>query len=275
MNSLPAGKSRVLIVAHFHARGAVRADTIGLLGAARQWFDQIVFVSTRLAPDEEARLPEFVEVVRRDNTGYDFFSYRAGLLRLWHDERTEPSTRELCLMNTSVVCLDPLRFWSRVFASAERPEVYGIVKTYELREHLQSWFVGFTRKVLEDQRFRQWWSSMTPIDDRARIIRDYELGLSQLLADCGYRLRGLLEHLNRMPDPLFNATSETMAHLMDIVNLSKNPAHFHWRFMMEEFGIIKVDLLKGNPPSLDLGPLGKSMLGEPGLRRAIEEALEN
>lgn len=275
MSPKPGGACRALVLAHFHRKGAIRTDTIALLNEARNWFRRVVIVSTSLGDDELDRIPASVEVIRRENVGYDFYSYRTGLLRLLEGDHREPDLVELCLMNTSVLCFDPARLFRRVLGPPGRPDVYGIVKTYELREHLQSWFVGFSRAVLEDARFAQWWRSMVSIDDRSRVIRDYELGLSQLMGDCGYRLCGILDYLNRVPDPLINAKAENMAYLADIINLSKNPGHFHWQAMMNEFGIMKIDLLKTNRLHLDLSPLAAAMSSNIVLRRSVEEALEN
>lgn len=71
-----------LIVAHFHRHGRLRSDTAVLLRVAQSYFRRILFVSTHLDPAALRAFPNGIEIYTRPNVGYDFCSYRLGLLRV-------------------------------------------------------------------------------------------------------------------------------------------------------------------------------------------------
>ena len=171
-------------MAHYDPRGRVAPHVRRNIELLREHVDRLIVVSTAdLQPEDESWLSERVELLRRDNFGYDFFSYRAGLLE----------AGELSDYDRIVVCNDtfvgPLLDYDRIFADMDaRPvDFWGLTASRELVAHVQSYFVCFRPWVVRSEAFTQFWQRMTPLSDRWQVIKRYEVGLSVALESAGFR----------------------------------------------------------------------------------------
>jgi rhamnosyltransferase len=75
-----------LIIAHYHREGKIRTDTVDAIKLFSGVFDRVILVSTNLQDAEKAKIHQDCEVIVRENVGYDFYSYRQGLLKILDDE---------------------------------------------------------------------------------------------------------------------------------------------------------------------------------------------
>jgi hypothetical protein len=66
---------------------------------------------------------------------------------------------------------------------AKSAQAYGITVSPQYDDHLQSYFMCFGPRVLREPYFAAFWHAMPAIDDRERVIDEYELGLARLLGD--------------------------------------------------------------------------------------------
>jgi lipopolysaccharide biosynthesis protein len=168
------------VLVHYDPHGLIADHVRYTIDALRPAADRLVFVTTAdLTPAARARLDTVDEAIARPNTGYDFSSWRTGLLATgdW------PDHDRLILANDSIV--GPLAPVTDLLAhhTATGADGYGITISHQYLTHLQSYFMAFTPAVLSNPYFHAFWHAMTPIDDRERVIDNYELGLARLLHD--------------------------------------------------------------------------------------------
>jgi Rhamnan synthesis protein F len=128
-------------------------------------------------------------LVRRNNYGYDFFSWKVGL----------EYAGDLSGYDYVVICNDsfvgPLVPYSRIFATMEqRPcDVWGLTQSRRRTRHVQSFFVAFHGWAARSQAFLRFWADMTPVSNRGEVITRYELGLSKALLAAGFQLGSYFE----------------------------------------------------------------------------------
>ncbi|NLT25498.1 MAG: hypothetical protein GXX90_02380 [Microbacteriaceae bacterium] len=134
-------------------------------------------------------VPDRVAVLRKPNIGYDFGSWAAGFLscpQLFEAER-------VLQVNDSL--LGP--FWSldEVLADfdATHGDWWGLVRSFQVKAHLQSYFLGFTSSVLRAPTFRDYWASVRPEATKQLVIDRYEFGLSTRLHNEAFVASAFLE----------------------------------------------------------------------------------
>lgn len=265
---------RALVLAHYHPRGLLRSDTLGLIRAALDCCKRVILVSTRLESAAIAQLPHGVEVHTRDNIGYDFYSYRRGILHLLSDTDTRADLSEICLMNSSFICVDPERFLERLLQTInEQADCFGLVRSLEVAAHIQSYVVIFRRKVFLDPAVQDWWVKMVPLNERTQVIQAYEIGLSQMLLRLGYRIHPAYDHQACISADVLRLSR---AHGVDAVEINArlNPSHFHWWNLLQEFSTLKIEVYKSNPFQLDLQPLRQLARADSKMRQLLEEGLQ-
>ncbi len=230
-----------IVVAHFHPQGLLRDDLAGLLRALAERACRIVFVSTRLASSERARLPAAAQVIVRDNTGYDFFSYKVGIEALGD----RAACGRLVLMNSSFITVDVDKLLRGFFEARSPGDVFGLVYSREHRRHLSSFLLSFAPRCFNSPRFTDWWARMQPIDERERVIPAYELGLSSHLRHGGFALRRAYHATAREQWTALRRAWPTAKRTL--VPLALNPMLFYWDFVLRDFGVAKVELVKKDP----------------------------
>ena len=195
--------NRALILAHFDPHGMIDDYVIDALQRYRQVASQLVLVSASVR-QLPAELKTVVDLfVPRENVGYDFCSWRAGIEALG----SVCALDELICVNDSVYGpldgLAPVLGDHRVAAA----DAWGMclsvqgtaVRGHAQTPHIQSWFVAMRRPVLQSSAFRSFWSSVTPLPKKADVIERYEIGLSACLRDAGFRLAGIHDATSAPP----------------------------------------------------------------------------
>lgn len=121
--------------------------------------------------------PESTIVVRKPNIGYDFGSWTVGLDRF----PSLAKRRNVILVNDSLA--GPFAPLDEMVTSFESTgaDVWGATNTRQIVPHLQSYLLGFRDGILADPAVRQFWRNVRHLEDKGRIIGDYEVGLSNLL----------------------------------------------------------------------------------------------
>ncbi|MCY7395052.1 MAG: rhamnan synthesis F family protein [Nocardioides sp.] len=174
--------TRLAVMAHYDPRGAlaphVRRQVEALAGAV----DDLVVVSTAdLTQASRSFLRAHARLVERDNVGYDFLSYRAGL-----DLHDLGAYDEVTVCNDSYV--GPLTAYSDIFAAMapRESDFWGLSETDRVKHHVQSFFVTFRPPVLASAAFREFWADTEVLPDRSAVIRRYEVGMSRRLYRAGF-----------------------------------------------------------------------------------------
>lgn len=220
-----------LIIAHYHREGKIRTDTVDAIKLFSGVFDRVILVSTNLQDAEKAKIHQDCEVIVRENVGYDFYSYRQGLLKILDDD----GPVRVSLLNSSVIILFPQRLLQNYFQpiSVELPTpFFGLTKSQEIFPHLQSYLLTFEPSVWSVSPFLDWWETMTPISDRNEVVSRYEIGLS------------IFMHAQNVDfQPAFHFSR--MGH-------TSNPSHGGGEQLLELYGLVKVELYAKNPQNVDL-----------------------
>lgn len=184
---------RVLaIMANYDSLGALPLHVRHQIEALADFCERLVVVSTTEYADEADAewVRERATLVRRENTGYDFYGWKVGL---------DLVADELDRYDYVVTCNDsyvgPLRPFAEIFAEMEqRPlDVWGFNHSLRRAPHVQSFFVAYRPWVVGSRAFREFWSRMEPVSDRGQVISRYEIGLSSALREAGFRLGAVLE----------------------------------------------------------------------------------
>lgn len=175
--------TRLAVMAHYDPEGLVRPHARRQVEALVADVEDVLVVSTAALTDDSRRwLAARARLVERANYGYDFFSYKVGL----------DAAGDLAAYDEVIVCNDsyvgPLRPYSRILADmAARPvDFWGFAQSTRIKPHVQSFFVAFRPWTVASRAFRRFWSEMQPISDRSKVIRRYEIGMSQQLYDAGF-----------------------------------------------------------------------------------------
>jgi rhamnosyltransferase len=263
---------RVAVVAHFDAEGQLTDFFRRLLDGLLRHAERIVLVSTRLAPDQAASLDPRITVIVRENVGYDFYSFRTGVLAV----EALYSYDELIIANDSALMIDPDGL-GRAFAKMQSVDcgVWGMTESQQVSRHLQSYFLVFRKDVFFSQYFDQFWRDVRVLDDKWEIILSYEVGLTQWLLHHGVRIaaafqpndagmRKLTERVKRkraldgVPPPGRHEIAQA------------NPVHYLWDDLYREFGLIKTEVLRDDPNGVNDVGLSR-VITDPAMLAKVEQ----
>jgi len=222
-----SGERSFLIYVHWDAAGRIRPDILEQL-RGYQRHAHLAFVSAAPAllnqPAVIDSLHDLCDIVLvRQNEGYDFGSWQAGLSFCRAHLQRVP---RLILTNDS--CYGPLHSLDSLFErlSASRADVVGLTESTAIRSHLQSYFMAYGPRVLRSALFWQFWDQIGIWPSKIDLVRACEVGWSGILADAGFRLEALY-----------------------LAGEHGNVTHTHWRLLLEEleFPFLKTELLRLNP----------------------------
>ena len=239
---------KLCVFSHFDRDGKVDDYVIHYATQLCRLGFGIIFVSTAddLDDDGVSRLqPLCREIVVRDNVGYDFGSWKAGLELAGNLEGVET----LILANDSVY--GPVHDLAPVFATMRDRglDVWGITDSWQLRYHLQSYFMVFEKAALQSPAFQNFWKSLPAFCFKRVLIWRCEVGLSQGLIKAGLALGALCEY-GRLRREHRATVLETEDRSFTAGPL--NSTHSLWNLLLSELDcpFLKVGLLRDNPENL-------------------------
>ncbi|MBZ7985479.1 hypothetical protein AVANS14531_03925 [Campylobacter sp. Cr9] len=165
--------NRIAIYVFYEKNGEVRDYVTycinGLKEVAR---DILVIVNGSINDDGLQKLKDLnVEVLQRENIGFDFAAYKAGIEHIGYDKLKNYD--ELILTNNSYY--GPIYPFSEMFDEMAKRECdfWGInrhpktndsikvnKKKYYIKEHIQSYFLVFRKSLLESDDFKRYWDNL-------------------------------------------------------------------------------------------------------------------
>jgi len=80
-------KNKSLLIAHYHSKGKIREDLCNFIKKASKSFKKIILISTKLNKNEKKKIDKFALIICRPNYGYDFYSYKVGLEKLFKENK--------------------------------------------------------------------------------------------------------------------------------------------------------------------------------------------
>ena len=255
--------SRALVFAHFDAQGGFDAHVVEALRRYRPHVARLVVVSAS-APRLPDTLRGLVDTfVPRINLGYDFGSWQAGLETLQPGEFDEI----LCVNDSVYGPLFDLGPALRDPRTAEA-DLWGMVLSEQSTRrrggrcpHVQSWFFGMRRRLIESPIYAAFWRSIVPLADKEAIVDRYELGLSEACRQAGLRIAGMYDARDAGPVRLAELwPSLSLAEPRRSWRLWKkgrrtphNPSELVWHRLLDAgVPFVKVGLFRVNHYGLDL-----------------------
>ena len=179
---------RLAIYAHFGESAKVALHVFHYLGEIRSLGFEICFVSNSpVSPESRAELSTLCQkFIQRENNGYDFSMWQAGLA-----EYDLSEIDELLLTNSSIV--GPFKSLSNLWQNPSLSECdfWGLTDNDEISPHLQSYFLILHKNVIQSDCFAQFWKSLLAYTDKDQIIRSYEIGLTIWLKQNGFTCKCL------------------------------------------------------------------------------------
>jgi rhamnosyltransferase len=271
----------VAIVAHFDPDDQIDDMFRELLTCLSRVCDRIILVTTSRLPADACADLWKVEIVRRPNIGYDFMSYRAGVMKL----NGAPDLHSVLLLNSSFMVLNPEAFTDTLrgmVQATSQADVVGLTESEQIQWHLQSYLLAFSSRAVRSAWFQKFFEAVTPLNTKLEVIMKFELGLSRVLND----QRVQTETFFRIST--FDWLSACCRWLRKISKgkgiafwLSHQP-YRHWAHvnltqfavtpLARQHGIIKTEVLRGNPDGVDSVSL-KNLCSDEKLRR-IEELMK-
>jgi lipopolysaccharide biosynthesis protein len=188
----------------------------------------IAFISTSPLMDScVERLSQYAFlIIERENCCPDFGSWKAALSLLnWGK-----NLNSILLANDSV--FGPFYELRNIISSMrQKYDVWGMTDSYEIAYHLQSYFLYFNKRAIKNPLFAGFFQSVNLSATKNEVIRNYEVGLSQLLSNS----LKLGAYAN------FDVISKNTTHGHRLVN----PALAFWRSLIKtnQFPFFKRELI--------------------------------
>lgn len=186
----PADCRSLVLFAHFDAQGIVDPYVVYYLEALKSVGATIIFVSgsPHLEPESvESIRPLCAGIFTRKTLALDFGSWHLAWMILVNHGWSLDQFDRFVLANDSVY--GPLFPIEEMWSSFEGADMYGAIENAEVTRHLQSFFLVWdlnsrTRRFLED-----FWRDFQYLVIKTRLIRKYEIGLSERARAAGLSLK--------------------------------------------------------------------------------------
>lgn len=189
--------ARAVVFVHYDRDGVFGEHVVHALQQYRRLADRLVVVSASARTLPPALEPIVDTFIPRENVGYDFCSWRAGLESLGDVAQFD----EVVCANDSVY--GPLFDLAPAFSDPRIADAdfWGMCLSdqgVKIRgggpaPHLQSWFFAMRRPLLASSAFKQFWNSVVPLDRKEDIVARYEVGMSQDFQEAGFRMAGIYD----------------------------------------------------------------------------------
>jgi|GEM_PF-2814392 len=190
-------KKRLTLFAHWDPDDLIDETVISYLKEIKK-FSDIVFSSDCNLPDFE--IGKIQELVIEKNIGkhgeYDFGSYKRAYLKAGNIIKKYD---EMILANDS--CYGGFTSFRPLFETMETREdldYWGIVEYTDKiilnRCHLQSFFILLNRDIFTSEVFYRFINNIQKQKSKLQTIKEYEIGLSVLLEEAGYKRGAYIRH---------------------------------------------------------------------------------
>jgi lipopolysaccharide biosynthesis protein len=215
--------------------------------AIKQYADlgaEVVLVSTSpsLNPEHLAQVLPYVRmVVRRDNRGIDFGSWRTAMALIENWSYYE----RVLITNDSIY--GPLFPLAPVFEAMASHPLWGMTDNWEMAFHVQSYFWVFQQPVLSSAAMQDFWHNFCFYQDKSRIIKHYEVGFTPYWIKQGVYPVAYAPYRQVRQQALAAQPDHPDRWLIER-NIPLNQTHSFWDFLIEQrqFPFLKRDLLNTN-----------------------------
>jgi hypothetical protein len=233
---------KAAIVAHYDPQGIWRDNFLSMLEVLARVAGRIVVVTTSARiGDLPVSLP-MVELVRRPNVGYDFYSYRVGYSRL-EQERLPDG---LYIVNSSLVLLDAERFHGLLvdLGGEERgAALRAVTSSNQFGWHLQSYLLYADLGRLPPGWLAGFLNQVEPQNTKLDTILRNEIGFGRRIEEDGIAAEALFAP---------QASLQTELERAGVAWSDANWTHWAGVDLAQRWGFAKGELLRNNPHARDL-----------------------
>jgi lipopolysaccharide biosynthesis protein len=185
--------TKIAVFVHWDATGQIYRYVQYHLHCLRDAGYTVVFVSNSPTLDDASisiLKPLVGRIIWRHNSGYDFGGYKDAI----------ESIGDLSQLHSLIIANDstygPFSRLSDLLerADAGGADAYAITDSWELRYHLQSYFMLFHAEVLQNNAFIEFWKNLAYVNNKQYVVRVYEVGLTKLLLNSRLRCKALFPY---------------------------------------------------------------------------------
>ncbi|EPB0637164.1 rhamnan synthesis F family protein [Yersinia enterocolitica] len=183
--------NRVCIFAHYDKDNIIDPYVIYYLKKLKEANIDVVFVSVSNILNTELIKPYTINIINRDNIGYDFMSWQVGLASINDIQQYD----ELIFCNDS--CYGPLYPLDHIlnkFTDDGNTDFWGITDNIQLGYHIQSYFIAFKSNVFNSDVFKEFINSISVEKSKEDIVYKYEVGLTKKLHSRGFKSSVLVSY---------------------------------------------------------------------------------
>jgi rhamnosyltransferase len=251
------------VVAHYSEDSTFTPSFVELINILSRNMDEVIVVTTNVSLSGYEFRQNNVSVTARPNIGYDFYSYKVGLNKLTESNRVG----DTFFINSSFFITDSVQFENCILQAIEhldQSDLVGVTKSLQFSTHVQSYFLAIKEQSLEAQWCKEWFSNIEPKDSKIEVIYMYEIGLTSLFLMHGQKIFTLWNpssYRKFLSSFTFGKqlirTKSILFCLANINDLNKyNPVQIEAKFISENYGFIKNEILAENPLGIQTDFLG-------------------
>ena len=232
----------------------------------------LVFVSTtQLSQEDVITLSKYCsQVIIRENIGYDFMSYKIGL-----ESFDYASYDEVLICNDSVY--GPFISLETIFEEMQKKgcDFWGMTDNSDMAYHLQSYFLVFRKSVLQSREFYNFWNEVTVLHNKDDLIEQYEVGLSKVLLENGFKsavyaeytptyLQKALVFAKKLtPQKIYGKIFALLTKKHQLKRVGRlNTSHYFYKelLLLGKMPFIKIELLRDNPLHINITDVADTLL---------------
>ena len=155
---------RILFYVHFNKNDELADYVIYQLRKIKNNFAKVVFITnSKICESDKKRLEGlYDEFISRKNEGFDFAAWRDGIVKIGWEYIVKYDS--MVVMNDT--CFGPIFDTESIFAKMDlrkNTDFWGITnhkKHEKINEHIQSYFMSFSSKVIKNKVFCEFWENI-------------------------------------------------------------------------------------------------------------------
>ncbi len=206
---------RYCVFASYSKENKIGDDILFYLKELNKITNGVVFIMDNPIDETEEKKLEGLTIYHKceKHNEYDFGSYKRGFFYLKENGFLD-DTSEIVFANDSCLGpLKPLNLFIEKWEKENKPDFYGItINNYGFKystkpiiatyfPHIQSYFFLITKNIFEKAFFVDFMASIKHFDNFEEVVKNYEMGLSDVIKRNGFDLKGYFKFDNFKKDP--------------------------------------------------------------------------
>jgi len=191
--------NRIAVYVYYDKEGEIKNYALHSIRALLDVTDKVIVVlngEMKALEVDKLQNPK-IQVIERENKGFDFWGYREGYLSLTDEELNE--CEELVFTNNSV--FGPVFPYSELFGTMKSRNVdfWGITKhpcsnksynsiglSTKIKAHIQTYFIVFRKTMITSPEFRKYFTELPPVQTKKEAINKLEINLTKHFKKLGF-----------------------------------------------------------------------------------------